>query len=112
MTAPKPRKNVLLIVVDQWRGDMLPALGATGLRMPNIERLCREGASVIIAEIDQALGSEAEASLKARGFDARFIQVDVSSEASVEKMADALQLAEGSAEMMAGDVLLHGMIDS
>ena len=37
------RKNVLLIVVDQWRGDMLPALGARGLRVPNIERLCREG---------------------------------------------------------------------
>jgi arylsulfatase A-like enzyme len=37
------RKNVLLIVVDQWRGDMLPNLGAAGLRVPNIAALCAEG---------------------------------------------------------------------
>jgi arylsulfatase A-like enzyme len=37
------RKNVLLIVVDQWRGELLPCLGAAGLKLPNIDRLCREG---------------------------------------------------------------------
>ncbi|MBV8538189.1 MAG: alkaline phosphatase family protein [Alphaproteobacteria bacterium] len=37
------RRNVLLIVVDQWRGEMLPALGAKGLKVPNIDALCREG---------------------------------------------------------------------
>ena len=37
------RKNVLLIVVDQWRGDMLRALGTHQLRTPNIDRLCAEG---------------------------------------------------------------------
>ena len=37
------RKNVLLIVVDQWRGDALPGLGNAFLKLPNIERLCREG---------------------------------------------------------------------
>ncbi len=37
------RRNVLLIVVDQWRGDVLPRLGTPGLRTPNIDRLCREG---------------------------------------------------------------------
>ena len=35
--------NVLLIVVDQWRGDFLPVLGAGFLSTPNIDRLCREG---------------------------------------------------------------------
>jgi arylsulfatase A-like enzyme len=38
-----PRKNVLLIVVDQWRGDALPRLGNKLLKVPNIDRLCREG---------------------------------------------------------------------
>ncbi|WP_138469151.1 phosphoric/sulfuric ester hydrolase PehA [Poseidonocella sp. HB161398] len=38
-----PGPNVLFIVVDQWRGDMLARLGAAGLRTPNIDRLCREG---------------------------------------------------------------------
>src|SRR3979411_1416274 len=40
MQAPK---NVLLIVVDQWRGLMLPKLGADYLKLPNIHRLCGEG---------------------------------------------------------------------
>jgi arylsulfatase A-like enzyme len=37
------KKNVLLIVVDQWRGLMLPKLGATYLKLPNIDRLSAEG---------------------------------------------------------------------
>ena len=36
-------KNVLLIVVDQWRGLMLPKLGADYLKLPNIDLLCAEG---------------------------------------------------------------------
>ena len=36
-------KNVLLIVVDQWRGLMLPKLGADYLKLPNIDRLSAEG---------------------------------------------------------------------
>ncbi|WP_198370559.1 phosphoric/sulfuric ester hydrolase PehA [Roseomonas rosulenta] len=39
----RQRKNVLLIVVDQWRTDFVPALGAGFLRTPNLDRLCREG---------------------------------------------------------------------
>ena len=37
------RKNVLMIVVDQWRADFLSVLGANFLRTPNIDRLTREG---------------------------------------------------------------------
>nr|WP_314071017.1 phosphoric/sulfuric ester hydrolase PehA [uncultured Roseococcus sp.] len=37
------RRNVLLIVVDQWRADFIPHLGAEFLRTPNLDRLCREG---------------------------------------------------------------------
>lgn len=37
------KKNVLLIVVDQWRGDILSWLGTPGLKTPNLDRLCREG---------------------------------------------------------------------
>lgn len=36
-------KNVLLIVVDQWRGDHLACLGMDNLHTPNLDRLCREG---------------------------------------------------------------------
>jgi len=37
------RKNVLLIVVDQWRADCVPYLGTPHLRTPNLDRLCRAG---------------------------------------------------------------------
>ena len=37
------KRNVLLIVVDQWRGDCVPYLGAELLKTPNLDRLCREG---------------------------------------------------------------------
>lgn len=36
-------RNVLFIIVDQWRADCVPALGAPHLRTPNLDRLCREG---------------------------------------------------------------------
>jgi arylsulfatase A-like enzyme len=36
-------RNVLLIVVDQWRADCVPYLGTPRLRTPNLDRLCREG---------------------------------------------------------------------
>jgi arylsulfatase A-like enzyme len=39
---PAP-KNILLVVVDQWRGDFLPKLGAEFLRTPNLDRLCEAG---------------------------------------------------------------------
>ncbi len=38
----KQRKNVLLIVVDQWRGDTLPMLGHH-VKTPNIARLAQRG---------------------------------------------------------------------
>jgi arylsulfatase A-like enzyme len=42
MPSKQPR-NVLLVVVDQWRADFVPALGAGFLKTPNLDRLCREG---------------------------------------------------------------------
>jgi arylsulfatase A-like enzyme len=43
-----PKQNVLMIVVDQWRGDCVPHIQradgiAPVLRTPNLDRLCREG---------------------------------------------------------------------
>ena len=37
------RKNVLLIVVDQWRGDTLPMLGHPVIKTPHLEALAAEG---------------------------------------------------------------------
>lgn len=43
MPDPSRRKNVLLIVVDQWRAECLSHLGHPCVRTPNIDRLCAEG---------------------------------------------------------------------
>ena len=37
------RRNVVLIIVDRWRADLVPALGADFLRTPNVDWLCRQG---------------------------------------------------------------------
>jgi arylsulfatase A-like enzyme len=36
-------RNVLLIVVDQWRADCMPYLGTPHLKTPNLDRLCKMG---------------------------------------------------------------------
>jgi len=51
------------------------------------ERFGREGAKVVIAEINATNGSEAERSIRDTGGDALFIQTDVSNEAQVKSMA-------------------------
>ena len=42
-----PTKNILLIVVDGWRGDCLGALGHPCLKTPNLDRLCAEGVTFV-----------------------------------------------------------------
>jgi NAD(P)-dependent dehydrogenase (short-subunit alcohol dehydrogenase family) len=51
------------------------------------ERFGREGASVVIAEIDAATGDSAARSIRDAGGDALFVQTDVSDEAQVKSMA-------------------------
>ena len=38
-------KKVLLILVDQWRWDLISALGANGVVTPNIDKLVENGVS-------------------------------------------------------------------
>jgi len=69
-------------------GKRIVVTGAgRGLGFAFAERVGREGASVIIAEIDDALGADAERKLKGQGIDARFVRTDISSEDSVAAMA-------------------------
>lgn len=78
----------------RFEGKRIVVTGAgRGLGFAFAERLGREGASVIVAEIDPELGRDAEQKLRAAGIDARFVETDISSEASVTAMAQAA--AEG-----------------
>jgi NAD(P)-dependent dehydrogenase (short-subunit alcohol dehydrogenase family) len=77
-------------MTQRFAGKRIVITGAgRGLGFAFAERLAREGASVVIAEIDKGLGIEAERKLKAAGLDARFVETDISSEASVSAMAKA-----------------------
>jgi NAD(P)-dependent dehydrogenase (short-subunit alcohol dehydrogenase family) len=74
----------------RFAGKRIVVTGAgRGLGFAFAHRLGREGAELILAEIDPAIGSKAEAALAAQGMTARFIETDISAEASVEAMAAA-----------------------
>jgi NAD(P)-dependent dehydrogenase (short-subunit alcohol dehydrogenase family) len=75
-------------MTTRFAGKRIIVTGAArGLGFAFAERLGREGASVVIADIDSALGAEAERQLAKFGIEARFVETDISSEASVEAMA-------------------------
>jgi NAD(P)-dependent dehydrogenase (short-subunit alcohol dehydrogenase family) len=77
-------------MTKRFSGKRIVVTGAgRGLGFAFAERLGREGASVVVADIDRGLGAEAERKLTKSGIAARFIETDVSSEASVEAMAAA-----------------------
>ena len=75
-------------MTKRFAGKRIVVTGSgRGLGYAFAERVGRDGASVIIAEIDETLGKDAEAKLKAQGIDARFVQTDIASEESVAAMA-------------------------
>lgn len=47
MTDTRPTDNILLIVVDQWRGDALRAAGNDIVQTPNVDRLCARGVTFL-----------------------------------------------------------------
>ncbi|MBV8808369.1 MAG: glucose 1-dehydrogenase [Acidobacteriaceae bacterium] len=61
--------------------------GGAGIGRAIAERFGREGASVVVAEIDAANGADAERCIRDAGGDAFFVQTDVSNEMQVKAMA-------------------------
>lgn len=62
--------------------------GAAGIGRAAAEMLARKGASVIIADIDEALGEQSAAGLRAEGRQAHFIRCDIGKEEDVQAMVD------------------------
>src|SRR5438046_10619095 len=67
---------------------------AQGIGRAMGERFAAEGAAVLVADIDQAMGEETAAIIRARGQAASFVRTDVASE---EQVARAVKLAGGNA---------------
>lgn len=75
-------------MTQKFSGKRIVVTGAgRGLGFAFAERLGREGAGVIVADIDRALGADAERRLTGSGIEARFVETDIASAASVEAMA-------------------------
>jgi NAD(P)-dependent dehydrogenase (short-subunit alcohol dehydrogenase family) len=64
------------------------------------ERFAAAGAFIVIAEFDQGLGRQAEASLRDRGYGVDFVHVDVRSSESVEAMRDAMVGGHGGIDIL------------
>ena len=55
--ATAPRKNVLFITCDQWRGGCLSAAGHPVVETPNADALARGGAGPTLSEITELLAA-------------------------------------------------------
>ncbi len=76
---------------------------ASGIGRATAQVLAEAGAKVVVADIDQAKGEAAAASLRESGLQASFLAVDLTSEASITGFAAAV-----SAQFGAVDILVNG----
>jgi NAD(P)-dependent dehydrogenase (short-subunit alcohol dehydrogenase family) len=70
--------------------------------------LAREGARVVVAEIDKAKGEAVAESIRGAGGEARFVEVDVASPASTAAMADAARDAFGGIDFLVNNAAIFG----
>jgi NAD(P)-dependent dehydrogenase (short-subunit alcohol dehydrogenase family) len=83
-----------------------------GIGFAGAQAFAREGARVVIAEIDEDLGRKAEAALRATGGEATFVGTDVSDSASVQAlMAQTEQLYGGLHVLYNNASVFLGKID-
>ena len=71
-----------------------------GIGLATAELFAEEGAAVVIAEIDERIGREAEAKIKGQGGRALFIKTDVADEPSIERMVAETVKAFGKVNIL------------
>lgn len=81
---------------ESYKGKVALVTGANkGIGREIARQLAKKGMTVFIGTRDAERGKQAEAELKAEGFDIRFVQLDVTNEASARAAADTIAKAVG-----------------
>jgi len=73
--------------------------------------LAREGASVVVAEIDAGQGERVAKEITAGGGESLFVKTDVSSEASTNAMARAARDAYGGVDFLVNNAAIYGNME-
>ncbi len=74
-------------------------------------RFAREGAKVVVAEINEEIGRRTEQEIKATGAEALFVKTDVGSEASTKEMAAAAAARFGSIDILMNNAAIFYGLD-
>jgi 3-oxoacyl-[acyl-carrier protein] reductase len=73
-------------------------------------RLAQEGAKIIIADINDEKGQNVEAELKAQGYAAKYIRVDVSNKTSVQQMVATTVETFGTVDILVNNASVFSTI--
>lgn len=89
--------------------------GAMGMGRAHGELLAREGAEVVLADVNTTAGEEAAAAIRAAGGKAEFVSLDVTSEAQCQQVVDGTVARHGHINVLvnnAGILLSKSLMDT
>ncbi len=78
----------------------LVAGGASGIGRETAAVLAAEGASVVVADLNGPLGEQAAAQIRAQGYDARCVEVNITMPESVRAMAERVLADRGRVDIL------------
>jgi NAD(P)-dependent dehydrogenase (short-subunit alcohol dehydrogenase family) len=82
-----------------------------GIGRAYANRFAREGARIVVAEINEEIGRRTEQEIKATGAEALFVKTDVSSEASTKAMAAAAAERFGTVDILMNNAAIFYGLD-
>ena len=74
--------------------------GGRGIGLASAEAMAEAGARIVIAEIDPAIGQSAVETLHGKGYDASFVELDVTKPAMVNAVADRIVASHGRVDVL------------